>query len=323
GAMPQPIATSIAVPNANSSAPRSAATSRSRPVRRPPSVLRATRSRSPFRSNVWWTSARHSSHGAPTCLIELSGDAPVPPAWPERWTYVAPAFATPAAIVPTPRLAHILRPLPRGEVVARRYQLHPDPGGRVDRAEIGNQLGEILDRVDVVVRRRADVAHPGLAATKRRDPGRRLPRGELAAFAGLAALGDLDLQLLAAGQVRGGDPEPGGRDLLDSGVVTLAVGTRDVPAGVLAALPRVRRAAGPLDADGQRLVRLRRERPDRHRADDEAAGDRAGGLDVAQRDRAGAARPTDAEEVADHGGGGLGRRPGVSGGGRRRAPRRP
>ena len=85
-AMSQPSATSIAVPNANSSAPSRAATSRSRPVRRPPSVRSATRSRRPFRSSVWWTSARPSSHGAPTCLIELSGEAPVPPAWPLRCT---------------------------------------------------------------------------------------------------------------------------------------------------------------------------------------------------------------------------------------------
>ena len=84
-AMSQPIATSAAVPNANSSAPSSAATSRSRPVCRPPSVRSATRSRRPFRSRTWWTSARPSSHGAPTCLIEDSGDAPVPPACPDRW----------------------------------------------------------------------------------------------------------------------------------------------------------------------------------------------------------------------------------------------
>ena len=98
--MSQPIATSAAVPNANSSAPSSAATSRSRPVWSPPSVRSATRSRRSLRSRTWWTSARPSSHGAPTCLIDDSGEAPVPPAWPDRWMYDAPALATPAAIVP-------------------------------------------------------------------------------------------------------------------------------------------------------------------------------------------------------------------------------
>jgi hypothetical protein len=35
-------------------------------------------------------------------LIDESGDAPVPPSWPEIVTWSACAFATPAATVPTP-----------------------------------------------------------------------------------------------------------------------------------------------------------------------------------------------------------------------------
>ena len=59
-------------------------------------------------------SARPNSHGAPTCLIDDSGEAPVPPECPDRWMYVAPALATPAAIVPTPRLGDQLDADPCG-----------------------------------------------------------------------------------------------------------------------------------------------------------------------------------------------------------------
>ena len=38
----------------------------------------------------------------PACLIDDSGDAPVPPSWPAIVTWSAFAFATPAATVPTP-----------------------------------------------------------------------------------------------------------------------------------------------------------------------------------------------------------------------------
>ena len=41
----------------------------------------------------------------PACLIEVSGDAPVPPSWPEISTTSACALATPAAMVPTPSSA--------------------------------------------------------------------------------------------------------------------------------------------------------------------------------------------------------------------------
>ena len=46
-------------------------------------------------------------------------------------------------------------------------ELDADAGRRVDRAQVGDELGEVLDRVDVVVRRRADVALAGLAAAQR------------------------------------------------------------------------------------------------------------------------------------------------------------
>jgi hypothetical protein len=38
-------------------------------------------------------------------LIEESGEAPVPPSWPEMVMWSAFAFATPAAMVPTPSAA--------------------------------------------------------------------------------------------------------------------------------------------------------------------------------------------------------------------------
>src|SRR4051812_14094362 len=81
---------------------------------------------------------------------------------------------------------------------ARRHELHTDPRFGIDRAKVGDELGEVLDRVDVVVGRRADVAHSRLAAPQGGDPRRRLLRRKLAALAWLRTLGDLDLELLAA-----------------------------------------------------------------------------------------------------------------------------
>ena len=63
------------------------------------------RSRRSLSSSVCWVSASPSSHGAPACLIEVSGDAPVPPSWPEISTTSAWALDTPAATVPTPTSA--------------------------------------------------------------------------------------------------------------------------------------------------------------------------------------------------------------------------
>jgi hypothetical protein len=98
----QPLATSAEVPKPNSSAPSNAATSTSRPVLIWPSVSTLMRLRKPLSSSVWCVSARPSSQGVPACLIEVSGEAPVPPESALINTKSALALATPAATVPTP-----------------------------------------------------------------------------------------------------------------------------------------------------------------------------------------------------------------------------
>jgi hypothetical protein len=55
-----------------------------------------------FITKVCCASAIPNSHGKPACFNEVSGDAPVPPSNPEINITSAFAFATPAAIVPTP-----------------------------------------------------------------------------------------------------------------------------------------------------------------------------------------------------------------------------
>ena len=103
--MMQPDTTSGAVAKPNSSAPSRAAITTSRPVFIWPSTCTTMRSRRPLSSSVCWVSARPSSHGAPACLSEVSGLAPVPPSWPEISTTSAWALDTPAATVPTPTSA--------------------------------------------------------------------------------------------------------------------------------------------------------------------------------------------------------------------------
>ena len=121
----------------------------------------ATRSRRPLRSRTWWASASPSSHGAPTCLIDASGDAPVPPACPDEVDVVGAGLGTPGGDRPD---------------ATGRDELDADPRGRVDRPQVGDQLREVLDRVDVVVRRRADAA-PGPAGLGGATRCRRSPCG--------------------------------------------------------------------------------------------------------------------------------------------------
>ena len=101
--MMQPVAISGAVEKPISSAPSSAATTTSRPVFICPSAWTQMRERRSLSTSVCWVSASPISHGTPADWIEDSGEAPVPPSWPEISTWSAFAFATPAATVPDAR----------------------------------------------------------------------------------------------------------------------------------------------------------------------------------------------------------------------------
>ena len=137
-------------------------------------------------------SASPSSHGTPPCLIEVSGDAPVPPSWPEISTTSACALATPAATVPTP-------------TSATSFTLMRAFGLRV--LQVVDELRQILDRVDVVVRRRRDEPDARRRVPHLRDPRIDLVAGELAALAGLGALRHLDLEIVGVDQVLAGHAE--------------------------------------------------------------------------------------------------------------------
>ena len=56
-------------------------------------------------TRTWWVSARPISTGPPACLMEDTGEAPVPPSWPLIWITSALALATPLATVPIPAWA--------------------------------------------------------------------------------------------------------------------------------------------------------------------------------------------------------------------------
>ena len=269
----QPSASIAAVPNEYSSAPSSAASSTSRPVLNPPSTRTRTRSRRPFSMSVACVSASPSSHGQAGVLDRR-----------QRRRARAAVGARDLHDV-----GERLRDAggDRADVVLGD-ELHRDLRLRVDLLEVVDELREILDRVDVVVRRGRDQSDAGLREPQPRDLAAHLVAGQLAAFAGLRALRDLDVELVGERAVLGRDAEAPRRDLLDPRVAVARGATRAEARGVLAALAAVALPADHVHGDRQRLVRLRRQRAVRHRARREPARDR---LDAARPRRAGSGSP--------------------------------
>ena len=99
------------------------------------------------------------------------------------------------------------------------YQLHADAGGGIGILQVVNELRQVLDRINVVVRRRRDQPDARRGVPNLADVLIHLVAGQLAALAGLGALRHLDLQFVGVGQIFGGNAKTGAGHLLDRAAI--------------------------------------------------------------------------------------------------------
>ena len=132
-----------------------------------------------------------------------------------------------------------------------RHQLHGDACIPVGILQIVNELCQILDGIDVMMRRRADEADAGGGISRLGDPGIDLLSRQVSPFSGLGSLGHLDLDLPGGAQILAGDAEAARGHLLD-GTVSL----RAQPFRHLAPFSGVGLAPQPVHGNGQTLVGL-------------------------------------------------------------------
>ena len=95
-------------------------------------------------------------------------------------------------------------------------QLHMDPTDRVGVLQVVDELGEIFDGIDVVVRRWRNQSDTRGGVPGTGDPGIHLVAGQLSTLAGLGTLSHLDLEVVGVDQVFTGYAKSTRGDLLDS-----------------------------------------------------------------------------------------------------------
>ena len=96
-----------------------------------------------------------------------------------------------------------------------RHQFDADASCRVCVFQVVDQLGEILDRIDVVMGRWADQPNPRCRIPDACDDLIHFLTRQFAALARLGALRHLDLKFVGVGKIERGDAEAAGSDLLD------------------------------------------------------------------------------------------------------------
>ena len=102
-------------------------------------------------------------------------------------------------------------------------ELHADARVAVGVLQVVNQLRQIFDGINVVVRRRRNQADARRGAARLGDLRINFFAGQFAAFAGLRALRHLDLQFLRVDEVMARHAETAARDLFDRGILRVAV----------------------------------------------------------------------------------------------------
>ena len=160
------------------------------------------------------------------------------------------------------------------------HQLHGNSRLRIHVFQIENELRQVFDRINIVVRRRRNQAYAGNRVAHAGDHVVHLMAGQLAAFARLRALRDLDLQVVRVDQIIRRDAETRRGHLLDRAAAQIAVRVRNEAGLVLAALAGVRFPADAVHGDGQRFVRFLADRAEGHRAGGKALHDFGGRLDL-------------------------------------------
>ena len=176
-----------------------------------------------------------------------------------------------------------------GPDTAFGHQLDGDAGRRIEVTEVVDELRQILDGVDVVMRRRGDQGDPGHGGTDTGDVHRDLVGGQLAAFTGLGTLGRLDLDLFRMGKIFRRDAKAARSDLADAGACVMAASVRVRPGRVagriLAAFTAVGGHAAGIAAFGQGAVGFVTDGAIGDGRTDEVPQDGLFRLNLVQRDR--------------------------------------
>ncbi|TFA98676.1 hypothetical protein CCMA1212_009587 [Trichoderma ghanense] len=161
-----------------------------------------------------------------------------------------------------------------------RHKLDRHARARARALEVVNQLLEILNGVDVVVRRGRDETDAGSRVSSASNGLGDLVARQLATLARLGALGHLDLELIRVGKVGRRDTESTRGDLLDSRAHGIAVGKSLGSLGILTTFTGVGLAAQSVHGDGERRVRLHGDGAVRHGTGAEASDDVGPWLDL-------------------------------------------
>ena len=136
------------------------------------------------------------------------------------------------------------------------HKLDVDPGLRINILQVMNELRQVFDGVDIVVRRRRYQLHSGRSPPHPPYVLIDFVAGELTSLSRLRTLRHFDLQVGSVHQIVGGNAKPPGSHLLHSAAPRVAVGIGSKATVVFSALTGIALGVYTVHSYGQGLVGL-------------------------------------------------------------------
>src|SRR5438270_6465175 len=166
-----------------------------------------------------------------------------------------------------------------------RDKFYRDAGLRINILEVIDQLREIFDGIDIVMRRRRDEAHAWNGMADAGNNAVDLVSWKLAALAWFGALRHFNLQLVGVHEIVCGYTETGRGYLLHGAAAKITVGIGIEASLVFSAFAGIGFAADAVHGDSQRLMSFFADGAEGHGAGGKSLHDFFRGLNFVERNR--------------------------------------
>ena len=179
-----------------------------------------------------------------------------------------------------------------------RHELHGNTGLRVGVVQVVNELSQVFDGVNIVMRRRRNERNIRDGVTHTGHKFVHLAGRELTAFTGLCALSHLNLQILGMTEIVDRDTETARCNLADGGTANFTVRPRSIAIRVFTTFTAVAHGSHAVHGDSDGFVSFGAQGAKAHGARDKVLDDVFAGFDFGNIDRS---RFLELEESAECG----------------------
>ena len=144
------------------------------------------------------------------------------------------------------------------------YQLDADAGTRISILQVVNQLGQIFNRIDIMMRRRRNQTNACRCTAAFGNPGINLAARQLSAFTGFSTLRNFNLDFIRINKIIAGYAKTAAGNLLNCATLAVTIRQRRKTVGILATFAGIALTTDTVHGNSQTFMCLLAQRAVAH-----------------------------------------------------------